>query len=290
MQKKNIIQNFNRRVASADTTTSLTQEMGRRLFERLDFMRLQPKNILDLGAGLGYFSKLLEKRYRKATIFAVDFAENRMQFARKKNQRWFGREKFLCADADYLPFQKNSFDLVFANLLLPWCQNSQQTLQQIQRVLKPEGLLLFSTLGPDTLQELRKSWQQVDNYSHVNTFVDMHHIGDQLVQVNLADPVMDMEYLTFTYKNLPTLFQDLKMVGMSNISENRLRGLMGKQHWQKFLEQYQLLASQRSDGLFPATFEVVYGHAWGSNVISNQIDVATGEVRISLNDIHKLSK
>ena len=153
----------------------------------------------------------------------------------------------------------DSLEMVWSNLALQWCNDLPATLGDLHRVLKTDGLLMFSTFGPDTLKELRLAFDGVDRHNHLNRFADMHDIGDMLVQAGFADPVMDMEYLTLTYDDLHGVLQDLKAIGAQNATAGRGRGLMGKNSWAHLVENYERM---RKDGKLPATYEVVYGHAW----------------------------
>jgi malonyl-CoA O-methyltransferase len=158
-----------------------------------------------------------------------------------------------------LPFAAGAVDMVWSNLALQWMNDTQQAFAEIHRVLAPGGLLMFSTFGPDTLKELRSAWQRVDRYTHVSRFVDMHDIGDLLVGCGFADPVMDMEPFTLTYDNVHALMRDLKAIGARNATTERPQGLAGKSRIIALAREYEAL---RRDGKLPATFEVVYGHAW----------------------------
>jgi malonyl-CoA O-methyltransferase len=148
---------------------------------------------------------------------------------------------------------------VWSNLALQWCNDLPDTFVELHRVLKVDGLLMFSTFGPDTLKELRGAFTGVDQHNHLNRFTDMHDIGDMLVHSGFAEPVMDMEYITLTYADVRGVLQDLKAIGAHNATAGRGRGLMGKNAWARLIENYERL---RSNGKLPATFEVVYGHAW----------------------------
>ncbi|MGD8617251.1 MAG: malonyl-[acyl-carrier protein] O-methyltransferase BioC, partial [Gammaproteobacteria bacterium] len=143
----------------------------------------------------------------------------------------------------------------------------------LRRVLRPGGLLLFTTLGPDTLRELRDSWAAVDGYSHVNLFLDMHDVGDRLVRARFADPVMDVERLTLTYPDVWKLMRDLKQVGAHNVTTGRPRGLMGKSHMRRLGAAYE---RYRTDGVLPASYEVVHGHAWAA---SDEVSVPLERLR-----------
>ncbi|MFI4955162.1 MAG: methyltransferase domain-containing protein, partial [Gammaproteobacteria bacterium] len=162
--------------------------------------------------------------------------------------------------AVHLPFADNSIDLIFSNLMFQWCDPLSLALQECYRVLREGGLLLFSTFGPDTLQELRYCWAQIDNYPHVNNFIDMHHIGDLLLKLQFNDPVMDLEYVTATYKNVTNIMRDLQNIGATNTHEERRKTLTGKNRLTQLAHHYQQFAL--SDQRLPVTYEIVYGHAW----------------------------
>ena len=249
---------FDAAAATYDAAAELQYEIGDRMLERLDFVRLQPGRVLDLGAGTGKFSHALLKRYRKADIVALDIAPAMLVHTRSRGG-WLRRPACICGDAEQLPFADDSFELIFSNLMLQWCTDLEGTLAELRRVLAPGGLLMFTTFGPDTLMELRASWERADGHTHVNRFRDLHDIGDLLVKTRWADPVMDSERITVTYRQLNRLMQDLKQIGAHNITAGRPRGLMGRQRWRAFSEAYECY---RTDGVLPASYEVVYGHAW----------------------------
>lgn len=265
ISKKRARDSFNRAAKTYDNVAVLQREVGDRLIERLDIVRATPKTILDVGCGTGDSTLKLSKLYRRSSIVALDFAERMLQVASHKQswkQKLLGNEiRFICADAEHLPFSDNSFDFVFSNLTLQWCIDLEHTFREFNRVLKPGGLLFFSTLGPDTLKELRQSWQQVDTSQHVHTFLDMHDVGDAMVRSRLADPVMDVEYFTLTYSNAMDLMRELKQLGAHNASVNRSHQLTGKHHLRSMQRHYEKF---RADNKLPSTYEVVYGHAWAA--------------------------
>ena len=267
---------FNRAATTYDAVAELQYEIGDRLIERLDYVRLQPARILDLGAGTGFFSAALLKRYRKADIVALDVAENMLRQVQGRGG-WFRKPRCVCADAETLPFADDSFQLIFSNLMLQWSVDLEQTFMELRRVLAPGGLLMFTTFGPDTLMELRASWEKVDGFTHVNTFIDMHDVGDSLVSTRWAEPVMDSERITVTYRQLGTLMQDLKQIGAHNVTHGRPAGLTGRQRMQQLAEAYEEF---REDGVLPASYEVVYGHAW-SPVNKQSADAVGNEVPLA---------
>lgn len=261
--KRHVRESFNAAAGKYDGAAVLQKEVGKRILERLDFIKHDPEVILDVGSGTGDASHALGVRYKKSQIISLDLAEAMLCKARSKNgwlKNTFGKQSFLCGDAESLPLADNSVDFIFSNLALQWCADLDKTFQEFKRVLKPEGLLLFSTFGPDTLKELRQSWRQADDQAaHVNNFLDMHDIGDALLRAGLADPVMDMENITLTYKDPYQLMRELKEIGAHTVNEGRRPGMTGKGRLKRMLDAYEQF---RKDGVLPATYEVVYGHAW----------------------------
>jgi malonyl-CoA O-methyltransferase len=249
---------FERAAESYDAAAALQQEIGSRLLERMDMVRLQPGRILDLGAGTGFFSDALQQRYPDAGVLAFDLALNMLRHTRGRGLD-NDRLQCVCGDGECLPFADDSFDFIFSNLMLQWCLDLEPVFTELRRVLAPGGLLMFTTFGPDTLQELRASWSAADGYTHVNVFPDMHDVGDALLGTRWAEPVMDTERITVTYHELHTLMQDLKHIGAHNVTAGRPRGLTGRQRLAQVTEAYE---AYRREGVLPASYEVVYGHAW----------------------------
>ena len=249
--------------ASVDT---LAREISRRMGERLDYIRIEPRRILDLGCGPGADLPSFAQRYPGVPRIAIDSAPAMLAQARGdtgllKRLLRFGKPAepdFVCADATALPLARGSVSFAWSNLMLQWLHDPLPALKEIHRVLEVGGMLMFSTLGPDTLKELRAALPPSDA-EHLHRFIDMHDLGDALVGAGFSDPVMDMEMLTVTYTSLDDLLHDLRASGSANAAVTRPRGLVGKGHWQKLRANYERL---RRDGRLPATVEVVYGHAW----------------------------
>lgn len=279
--KQKMRQAFEQAATNYDAVAVLQQEVGCRLLERLAYIKIQPQRILDVGAGTGSTLIGLGQRYPGAQIFALDIAHSMMIQARAKQGWWRRlrkRDHFITGDAEQLPVADASIDLMFSNLALQWCSNLEQLFSEFRRVLKPGGLLMFTTFGPDTLRELRHCWSQVDGYSHVNAFVDMHDIGDALLRTPFAEPVMDMEMMTMTYANARDIMRDLKTIGAHNVTQGRSRGLTGKGQLQQLMTSYE---QYRTDGLLPVSYEVVYGHAWMPEVEVKSQSVSVPVVNIS---------
>jgi malonyl-CoA O-methyltransferase len=241
---------FNKASGQYDEHAFLQKEIATRLDAKLDVISGESSVILDLGAGTGLLSKQLSKRFPDSQLICLDFAQASLNYNPSSNK--------ICADAYQLPLADNSVDMVISSLMMQWCPDLKQLFSEIHRVLKNNGLILFSTFGPDTLKELKKSWLVVDSDTHVNTFTDMHDIGDQMLGAGFQSPVMEMETLTLTYQTVTDLLRDLKAIGAQTVS-TRSKSLMGKNKFQLMIKMYE---SYRKDGKLPATYEVIYGHAW----------------------------
>jgi malonyl-CoA O-methyltransferase len=201
----------------------------------------------------------LRRRHADALVIACDIAPGMLAAARRQ-QRWWRRFERVCADAYRLPFADASVDLVFSSLMLQWCDDLDGVLAEIQRVLGPAGVLTFASFGPDTLRELRAAWATVDDREHVNDFIDMHDVGDALIRAGFADPVLDVDRLVVPYDDVLALMRDLKSIGAHNVNAGRSRGLTGRGALSALRSAYE---THRQDGRLPATYEVVYGTAWG---------------------------
>ncbi|MDH5547347.1 MAG: malonyl-ACP O-methyltransferase BioC [Gammaproteobacteria bacterium] len=262
IDKKWIRNSFDHAANHYDAAAVLQREVADRLDERLDVILYEPKVILDIGSGTGYSADLLRKRYPKARVIELDIAHSMLKISRHKKswlKRWRGNYQYLCADAEALPLADQSVDMVFSSLAFQWCRSFGGLFEEIRRVLTPTGLLMFAYLGPDTLKELRLSWAAVDKTRHVVEFVDMHDVGDDLLRAQMVNPVMDMEYLTLTYGDVRELMQDLKRLGSRNAMSGRQKGLTGKRKLSGMIQAYE---QYRRNNVIPATYEVVYGHAW----------------------------
>jgi len=242
-----------------DAHAALQREVADRLLARLDYTTVAPATVLDLGAGTGYCTSLLERRYAKARFILADIAPCMLATARAGGRRFFSRRSYVCGDASALPLANASIDLIVSSLTLQWCEDLGAVFEECARVLRPGGLLLFSTLGPDTLHELRAAWAAVDAAPHVNRFHDMHIVGDALIHSGFSSPVMEREDLTVTYDEVTTLMRDLKGIGAQNKHLQRARTLHGRERLVRLKAAYE---QYRREGLLPATYETVYGHAW----------------------------
>jgi malonyl-CoA O-methyltransferase len=259
LDKRGIAQAFDRAAAGYEQQAVLQRTVAERMVERLEVVRIKPDWVLDVGGGTGYAARLLSKRYPRARILLLDLSHEMLLEARRRAPRFFSHERYVQGDAEALPLSAASADMIFSSLTLQWCNELDQVFREFRRILKVDGLVMLSTLGPDTLKELRRSWAEVDDDPHVHAFVDMHDLGDALIRAGFSSPVLDVERFTLTYKDLYALMRDLKALGASNRSMARRRGLTGKTSLAKLQQGYE---HHRREGLLPATYEVVYGHAW----------------------------
>jgi malonyl-CoA O-methyltransferase len=258
---------FERAAASYGEVAVLAREVERRMGERLEYIRNDPACVLDAGCGPGAGLSLLRRRYPKATLVGLDIAPTMVRSARQAPTMIDRARSYLagaarshvCADLARLPLAAGSMGMVWSNLALAWAAHPPAALAEFARVLQAQGLLMFSTYGPDTLKELRRAFANADGYPHVHRFIDMHDLGDMLVAAGFADPVMDMEFVTLSYAGVAALARDLRLSGQSNVHPGRRRGLMAPGAWNRMASGYEEL---RRDQRLPATFEIVYGHAW----------------------------
>jgi len=265
VDKRRVRRSFEAAAASYDAAAVLQDEICRRMLARLEYIKLAPAMVLDAGSGTGNAIRGLAERYPRARILALDLALSMARRAQSRRSWWrsvLGRSggvSAVCGDIEGMPFAAAQTDLIWSNLVLQWVNEPARVFTEFQRVLRPGGLVMFSTFGPDTLKELRAAYGRADGRAHVHRFIDMHDIGDMLVKAGFADPVMDMECLTLTYAAVRDLMRDLKAIGARNAARGRPEGLTGKSLLAYVERNYE---TQRRDGRLPATFEVVYGHAW----------------------------
>ena len=272
LDKHRLRRAFNRAAPKFDSAATLHREIADRMIERLSIIRLNAATILDAGSATGYATKLL--RHRFARSFVIELDHSVVMLRQRANRRrtyipWSGLRRFpVCADFQRMPLAPSSVDLVWSNLALHWAEEIPAVFAEAHRVLRPGGLLMFSMFGPDTLKELNSTFRDSGsrgngsrgNGFRVNRFVDMHDVGDALVQSGYADPVMDMEYLTLTYTDVAALLRDLKAQGSSSTHELTHKGLTARSSYESVVARYEQFRG--GDGRLPATFEIVYGHAW----------------------------
>lgn len=248
---------FQRAAGAFDGADFLHREIQARLLERFEFIRLDPKRIIDLGSVPGSAGLGLRQRFPAAEIIAVALVPD-MLLARQR--QWGPRLWPVCSDADNLPVRDGSMDLVFSNLMLPHCPEQSTVMTEARRTLRYPGLFIFSTLGPQSFSELREAWAEVDDFTHVLPFTDMHDLGDALIHAGFAEPVVDAELITVTYPDLQALHHDLRSVGSINTTESRNPGLTGRRTLQRLRASYTRRCDHK--GRLPVTLEIIYGQAW----------------------------
>lgn len=242
----------------------LPREVGARMISRLDLVRLPPGAVADLGCGMGEGLRMLSRRLGDRLVVGTDDAVELLPLCQPPalGRLWQrvagGASHPVAAHPHRLPWRPGSVALVWSNLALHAFARPAEVLREALVALRPGGLLSFSTLGPDTLRELRTSWGP-EGGLRVHTFIDMHDLGDALVQAGFADPVMDMDLITLTFDTVEALAVELRHLGWTNALRARPRGLTGLGRWQAMVRDYERL---RVDERLPASFEIVYGHAW----------------------------
>ena len=259
---------FRRRAGSFTEHAAVFQAASERMLERLSVMKLEPKAILDLGCRDGFQALALAKRFPDARIEGVDFHVGEPVAAlnrgvQKSTKSWWKPWLrvtplgLISADPHQLPLESAQFDLVISNLLLPWCAEPQRVFDEAVRVLKPQGAFLFTSAGPDTLQEYRRAWETIDTYEHSFGLVDMHDIGDALLAAGLSAPVLDRELISVDYPDIAALQAELRAVGAGNLAVGRRKGLMNKRVMMRLD-----MAAKPTGERFKTTLELVHGHGW----------------------------
>ena len=279
LNRRDVRRRFDKAAAAFEGADFVHRRAAAGLLERLAPMTLTVERALDAGSGTGAGSRALASTWRKSRIVSLDLSLGMLRKARASRSR-FARISELQADATQLPLADGSVDLVFANMLLPWTIDPGGFFEEVRRVLRKEGLFAFSTLGPDSLRELREAWAEVDADEHVNPFADMHDIGDLVTRSGLRDPVLDVDWLTVTYRSSTALFNDLTAAGARNCLQRRRPALTGKR---RFARMRAALDRRFGDAGLPLRLELVFGHAWGSGP-----SPAAGEgreVRLNVADI-----
>lgn len=260
LDRRQVRHAFARAVASYERHDALQREVEARLFDSLDYYGGKPARVLDVGCGTGRSTVRLKQRWRGAEVIALDIAPAMLRAVRQ-HARWRHPLARVCAEAEALPFSDHSMDVVYSNLCMQWCETPRTFLRELNRVLQPGGFMVASSLGPDTLRELRAAWVAADpERPHVGQFIDLHDIGDAALAAGLKDPVLDADHIVLDYADVRGMLADLKGLGATNAEQGRATGLTGKTRFKAMLAAYE---TQRRDGRIPATFEVVTLHAWG---------------------------
>ena len=256
---RDVQRRFDRAAVSFDTADFVHAVTREGLIARLAPLVVDTSTILDLGCATGAANPLLSKRFGRTHIVSLDLSRAMLRRNAGK-ARWFAGRSCVQADAGRLPFDDHSFDVVFANQLLPWIDDLALVFGEISRVLRKGGVFAFATLGPDSLHELADAWASVDEHAHVNRFPDMHDVGDALVRAGLCDPVLDIDRLTVRYDDARKLFTDLTHIGARNSLHARNRTLVGKARFERAITA---LREGADSGQICFDLELVYGHCWG---------------------------
>jgi len=286
-EKHRIQQHFDAKALRYESSAVLQHNVCDEMLQRLDLTSLKPQVILDAGCGTGWGTQGLLKKYKQARIISLDLSPAMLKQTKSKGS-WLRKPALICADAESMPLADESVDLVFSSLMLQWC-DYRKVFAEFKRILRPQGLLMFSTFGPDTLKELKQSWAQVDNHPHVNDFTDMHDLGDELIHTGLAEPVMDMDLHALTYKDVVSVMTDLKAIGANTVlnKQQSANGLITPGQLKQVINYYE---TYRKQGLVPASYEVVYGHAWKTSQRVSKMstqDAAVQEYTIAVDQIKK---
>ena len=261
LDSRQVRRSFTRAAASYDGADVLQTEVRNRLLERLQWVQLQPRRILDLGAGTGKALPALAALYPDAELVGLDLTAAMLQVAAiRSNSSSTSPALLVCADAARLPFADQSMDLVFSSLAIHWSPALDAVLAEVRRVLRHPGLFTFTTPGPESYRELRAAWRTVDRTPHVIPFPEMRALGDGLVRAGLAEPVMDTDTLTLKYRDFGQLVADLRATGTTNASTGRQPGLTGRDTWSRLTAAYE--KERDAEGLLPATVEILFGQAW----------------------------
>jgi malonyl-CoA O-methyltransferase len=269
------------RALDFESACFIHDEARARLDERLGLVRLRPKVAVDLGCATGRGAAALAARYPSASVLAVDSSAGMLRAAAAKGVE---AVHVVGGDATALPLRGGSVDLVLANLVLPWCR-PDRLFAEAARVLTDGGALLFATLGPDSLQEIRAAFAAVDDHIHVHAAFDMQDLGDFAMAAGLAEPVLDVDRIAVTYADVAGLVRDLRAVGAVNVAGGRRRGLTGRRRWGRFVERLP----RGGDGRFAVTVELILGQAWGRGAAAGAKSPG-GEIRVPVSRIKHRSE
>lgn len=271
------------RAADFDSACFIHDAARERLLERLELVSLTPRTIVDLGCATGRGAAALAARYLGARVLALDASGDML---RATVAHRGGGVAAIGGDAERLPLRSHSIDLLFANLVLPWCR-PDIVFAEAARVLTPNGVLLFATLGPDSLAEIRRAFAAVDKGIHVHAAFDMHDLGDLAMKAGLAEPVLDVDRLTVTYAEPAALWRDLKAVGAGNVAGGRRRALTGRGRWSRF---EQALAPRLGER-FAVTVELIFGQAFGRGPVQTRRQTgAATEITVPIERIGRMTE
>ena len=272
---------FNRAAISYEKYSGIQDQISQDLLVKLGHANINPKNILDLGCGTGKNGLHLQDKFKETTLVNFDLSENMLEEARKKpisSPVVVPNEKpsnlYVCGDMENLPFKDSSFDLVWSSSAIQWSNNLSSVFKHIKRILKRNGLFIFSTFGPKTLWELKEVNEKISGESKTNKFIAKHNIDDLLLASGFKSPLLEAKNITLPYSSTEKLLLDIGKIGASNGNSNRSKGLRGRGFMESIKKEYE---SFKQDDLYPATYEVIYGHAWKGQ---QSCEVKTGELTI----------
>lgn len=253
IEKKQIAESFSRAATSYDGVAQLQRRIGENLLEKLPVTN-SSACVIDLGCGTGFFSKALAKRFVSNKILSIDLAEGMLSYAKDQYASvadWVG------GDAESLPVADEKASLLFSSLAIQWSEAPQLIFEEARRVLEVDGVFAFATLGSGTLKELRGAWQKVDNYVHVNHFIDVADLEETIIESGLNIELLEQQTVVLEYDELKDLTRELKALGAHNLNQGRPKGLTGRERVNALKAAYE---DCRSDsGSLPATYDVIYG-------------------------------
>ena len=253
---------FNRHAKTYDEYSSLQNKISDNLFKKLDLIEVRPSVILDLGCGTGRNGVILKEKYQNIKLINYDFSINMLQEAKKNQHKELGaKAEFICGDIEKLSFSENTFDVIWSTSSLQWCNNLSDIFKKAKLILKPGGLFIFSTFGPNTLFELKNVTKKISNYQKTNNYLDITSIKYKLIKEGFIDPVLNSEEFCLTYKNINKLFLDLRKIGATSGFKSKKIGLSGKSFLKLISDGYK---EYSYDGIYPATYEPVYCYAWNT--------------------------
>lgn len=280
---------FGRAGEHYDAAAGLQATVRAELLQRLEFFKLEPRLVLDVGCGTARGAEALRARFRRARVLGIDLAPGMLQAARHRMQSWYRlpwrRLPLICADAAALPLANGSVDIVFSNLMLQWCDDLPGVFTELHRVLRPGGLLLFSSFGSETLQELRAAWASADAGVHVSLFTDMPGLGSALALAGFAEPVLDRELVLEHRPDVRALMDSLRAIGAGNALADRRRGLTSPARLRAMQAAYETL---REPAGLPVSWEVLCGAAFAGTARPGDRDHGPpDEVRVPLGALRR---
>ena len=257
VDKSRIAASFSRSAASYDSVAQLQQQVGNELLAKIP-QSFEAKTILDAGCGTGYFTRQLTQHYNPEQIYSIDLAAGMLSYAADKTTETDqSRTHWAQTDVENLPFADNSFDLIYSSLVVQWCADLEAFFREAKRVLKPGGILAFSTLGPRTLYELKEAWKPIDQHVHVNEFMPYECVDQLLAGQSFESTDLSSHDIVLEYQRLNQLTKELKSLGAHNMNEQQSSGLTGKNRIKQLIKNYEQFRNK--DGILPATYEVYYG-------------------------------